>query len=78
MKEEDILSNLPDEETLALYPDEIASGKLRFKFSYRFDPGHPGGWRHHECPHPSPLESTHGNSRLVNPWPLPGKNQCPA
>jgi len=41
MKEEDILNNLPDEETLALYPDEFASGKLRFKFSYRFDPGHP-------------------------------------
>lgn len=41
MKEEDILCNLPDRETLALYPDEIASGKLRFKFSYRFDPGQP-------------------------------------
>jgi ATP-dependent helicase HrpA len=41
MQEADILSSLPDEDTLALYPDEIASGKLRFKFSYRFDPGHP-------------------------------------
>jgi ATP-dependent helicase HrpA len=41
MRETDILKNLPDEGTLALYPDECASGKLRFKFSYRFDPGHP-------------------------------------
>jgi len=32
MKEEDILNNLPDEETLALYPDELASGKLRSNF----------------------------------------------
>jgi len=37
-----------------------------------------GGWRHHEGSRPSPSESTHGNSRLVNPRPLPGKNQCPA
>jgi ATP-dependent helicase HrpA len=41
MRETDILKNLPDEGALALYPDECASGKLRFKFSYRFDPGHP-------------------------------------
>ena len=41
MRETDILKNLPDEGALALYPDECASGKLRFRFSYRFDPGHP-------------------------------------
>jgi ATP-dependent helicase HrpA len=41
MKEADILNSIPDEHALALYPDECASGKLRFKFSYRFDPGHP-------------------------------------
>jgi ATP-dependent helicase HrpA len=41
MREADILKGLPDEQALALYPDEYASGKLRFKFSYRFDPGHP-------------------------------------
>ncbi|MBA4397076.1 MAG: ATP-dependent RNA helicase HrpA [Syntrophus sp. (in: bacteria)] len=41
MKEADILKSLPDERALALYPDECASGKLRFRFSYRFDPGHP-------------------------------------
>ena len=41
MRETDILKNLPDEGALALYPNECASGKLRFEFSYRFDPGHP-------------------------------------
>ncbi|PKN60496.1 MAG: ATP-dependent RNA helicase HrpA, partial [Deltaproteobacteria bacterium HGW-Deltaproteobacteria-11] len=41
MKEADILKSLPDERALALYPDECASGKLRFRFSYRFNPGHP-------------------------------------
>jgi ATP-dependent helicase HrpA len=41
MREADILKGLPDEGTLALYPDEYASGKLRFRLSYRFDPGHP-------------------------------------
>jgi ATP-dependent helicase HrpA len=41
MREGDVLKGLPDEHALALYPDEYASGKLRFKFSYRFDPGHP-------------------------------------
>ncbi len=41
MQEADILNNVPDEQALALYPDEIESGNLRFKFSYRFDPGHP-------------------------------------
>lgn len=40
MRKADILRGLPDEDTLALYPDEYASGKLRFKFSYRFEPGH--------------------------------------
>lgn len=41
MKEADILRSVPDQQALALYPDEIQSGRLRFKFSYRFDPGHP-------------------------------------
>jgi ATP-dependent helicase HrpA len=41
MREADILKAPPDEHALALYPDEYASGKLRFKISYRFDPGHP-------------------------------------
>ncbi|MFH1081178.1 MAG: ATP-dependent RNA helicase HrpA [Pseudomonadota bacterium] len=39
MREADILRSSPDELKLALYPDEYTSGKLRFKFSYRFDPG---------------------------------------
>ncbi len=41
MKEEDLLRDRPDEDALALYPDELASGRLRFRFSYRFTPGHP-------------------------------------
>lgn len=41
MQEADILNSPPDHHTLALYPDECASGKLRFRLSYRFDPGHP-------------------------------------
>ena len=41
MQEADLLRDLPDADALALYPDEISSGKLRFKFSYRFDPGNP-------------------------------------
>ena len=41
MRESDILRDLPNVDTLALYPDEISTGKLRFRFSYRFDPGHP-------------------------------------
>ena len=41
MGEADILKSPPDQHALALYPDECASGKLRFRFSYRFDPGHP-------------------------------------
>jgi ATP-dependent helicase HrpA len=41
MCEADLLRRSPDQHTLALYPDEYASGKLRFSFSYRFDPGHP-------------------------------------
>lgn len=41
MKEEDVLRDRPDEEALARYPDELASGRLRFRFSYRFEPGHP-------------------------------------
>lgn len=41
MKEADILNSVSDEHVLALYPDECASGKHRFRFSYRFDPGHP-------------------------------------
>ena len=41
MTEEDVLRDRPDETALALYPDELASGRLRFRFSYRFEPGHP-------------------------------------
>jgi ATP-dependent helicase HrpA len=41
LQEEDVLRDRPDEEALALYPDQLASGRLRFRFSYRFAPGHP-------------------------------------
>ena len=41
MKEQDVLLGNPDENELALYPDETAIGRGTFRFSYRFAPGKP-------------------------------------
>jgi ATP-dependent helicase HrpA len=39
MREEDLILSPPDKEALALYPDELAIGKGRFKTTYKFAPG---------------------------------------
>ncbi len=39
LKEEDLVLSPPDKEALALYPDELAVGKVRFKATYKFAPG---------------------------------------
>jgi len=39
MREADALLSSPDTETLALFPDQLAIGKARFKTSYKFAPG---------------------------------------
>jgi ATP-dependent helicase HrpA len=39
MKEEDLMLSPPHKEALALYPDEMAVGKARFKTTYKFAPG---------------------------------------
>ena len=39
MQESDLLLSSPDPEALALFPDQMAIGKARFKTSYKFAPG---------------------------------------
>jgi ATP-dependent helicase HrpA len=41
MKEEDILRHFPQEDEVALYPDEVSVENQRFSCIYRFDPGKP-------------------------------------
>jgi ATP-dependent helicase HrpA len=39
MREPDLVLSSPDPERLALFPDQVAIGKARFKTSYKFAPG---------------------------------------
>ena len=41
MSEADVIADLPDEEEVARYPDEINMGTGAFKFSYKYKPGKP-------------------------------------
>jgi len=41
MKEEDALIQIPAEDELALYPDDVVLEGHRFKCDYRYEPGHP-------------------------------------
>ena len=41
MTEADVIADLPDQEEVAQYPDEMNVGNSAFKFSYKFKPGKP-------------------------------------
>ncbi|TRZ54501.1 ATP-dependent RNA helicase HrpA [bacterium] len=41
MKEENVLVRIPEEDELALYPDDVILDGHRFTCDYRYEPGHP-------------------------------------